>query len=143
MALSTFAAVVLCSVLGAGTPEVVARDEVDLVELNHFYDENGRHVFDQLIFYDWSAEESRFQVRAWRLMKSPSQIPQRNWQRGEYEAVWHDGEVLRKIHAAASRETWTQHDPELIERAALPREQRRELQRLRNVAPPASVEVPR
>lgn len=129
MTISTTAAAVLFSVLGASTPEVVARDEVDLVEINHFYDENGRHVFDQLIFYDWSAKESRFQVRAWRLLKSASQIPQRNWQRGEFESVWHDGEVLRKIQAASFRETWTQHDPELTERAALPRELRRELHR--------------
>lgn len=134
MTLSTSAAFVLFSVLGASTPEVVARDEVDLVEINHFYDENGRHVFDQLIFYDWSAEESRFQVRAWRLLKTPSQIPQRNWKRGEFESVWHDGEVLRKIHAASFRETWTQYDPELVERAALPREQRRELHRPRGIA---------
>ena len=135
MALSVQSTVLLLAVLGAGTPETVARDEVDLVELNHFYDDNGKHIFDQLIFYDWSGEESRFQVRAWRLIKSPSQMPQRNWKSGEYESVWHDGDVLRKIYAASFRETWTQYDPELVERSSLPREQRRELHRPRGAMP--------
>jgi hypothetical protein len=130
---STAAVAILFTALGSSGPEVVARDEVDLVEINHFYDENGKHVFDQLIFYDWSAEQSRFQVRAWRLVKSPTQLPQRNWQRGEFEAVWHDGDVLRKIHAFSTRETWTQYDPELIERSSLPREQRRELHKPRAI----------
>ena len=32
--------------------ENVAQDHVDLVEVNHFYDEQGKLVFDQVIFYD-------------------------------------------------------------------------------------------
>ncbi len=50
----------------------VARDRVDVIEINHFYDEQGRLVFDQTIFYDWSPDHSRYMVRAWRLVKNPS-----------------------------------------------------------------------
>lgn len=107
----------------------VAFDTVDVIEINHFYDENGRHVFDQAIFYDWCGVECRHQVRAWRLVKTPNQIPALNHTRGLYEATWQDGDVLRKIHAGSVRETWTQYDPELVERTSLPREQRRELHR--------------
>ena len=111
--------------------EDVAREECDLVELNHFYDEHGRSVFDQVIFYDWSESEARHQVRAWRLVKHPAQIPQRCWQNGGgWVVCWYDGELLRYIRAAAFRETWTQHDPELEERAWLPKERRRELRRV-------------
>jgi hypothetical protein len=105
----------------------VACDQVDLVEVNHFYDEHGKRVFDQVIFYDWSESTSRYQVRAWRLLKSPNQYPLRNWERGDWSAVWNDGEVLREVRAAAFRETWTQYDPELVERDYLPKDKRREL----------------
>lgn len=105
----------------------VARDTCDLVEVNHFYDDCGKPVFDQVIFYDWSGDHSRYMVRDWRLLKHPSQIPARNWEGGGYLATWQDGEQLRRIEAASYRETWTQHDPELEARAVLPKDERRGL----------------
>jgi hypothetical protein len=107
--------------------EDVATERVDLIEVNHFYDDQGRLVFDQLLFYDWSHDDGRYQLRAWRMVKNNSQLPQRNWQSGGYVATWQDGDVLRKISAASTRESWTQHDPELTEREFLPKEKRREL----------------
>ena len=55
---------------GIAPQDDVARESVDLIELNHFYDEQGRLVFDQVIFYDWSAADARYNVRAWRLVKN-------------------------------------------------------------------------
>lgn len=109
--------------------EDVAVDRVDLVELNHFYDEQGRHVFDQVIFYDWSPQNKRYEVRAWRLVKHPAQVPCRDWQSGGFVAIWQDGNLFRKVHAITMRESWTQHDPELVERSFLPKEQRAELRK--------------
>jgi hypothetical protein len=57
----------------------VRQDRVDLVEVNHFYDETGRHIFDQLIFYDWHPERCRHEIRAWRMVRSPRQIPRWDW----------------------------------------------------------------
>jgi len=119
------------SALGMITVDHAVSDTVDLVEVNHFYDDQGRLVFDQIIFYEWSPIQERYNVRAWRLLKTPAQIPQRNWSRDGYVAIWFDGEVLRKVHCQAMRESWTQYDPELAEREYLPKEQRRELQALR------------
>jgi hypothetical protein len=128
--------------LGIIPHDDVARETVDLAELNHFYDEYGKLVFDQVIFYDWAppyagpfppettpiiVEHWRFQVRAWRLVRNPSIIPQRDWERGGYRSLWYEGEQLRDIHAASFRETWTQYDPELVERQYLPKERRPEL----------------
>ena len=107
--------------------EHVALDRVDLVEVNHFYDEQGKLVFDQIIFYDWSEADGRYNVRAWRLLKSNAQVPYRNWRQGDFVAVWHDGDILRKVQATSFRESWTQYDPELIEREYLPKDRRREL----------------
>lgn len=112
-------------------PQVdTAEDRVDLIEVNHFYDEHGKHVFDQIIFYDWCSKDCRHHVRAWRLLKKPAQLPFRNWSQGDYVAVWHEGDVLRRVRAASIRESWTQYDPELVEREFLPKEKRRDLTRL-------------
>jgi len=108
-------------------------DEVDLVEVNHFYDDQGRLVFDQVIYYDWSTVHSRYQVRDWRLLKTPTQIPLRDWRDGGYVSEWEDFKQrngMRRVKAKSLRETWTQHDPELVEREFLAQEKRAELTRI-------------
>ena len=72
-------AVVLLAGIAPASPThpSVVRQRVDLIELNHFVDEDGREVFRQVIFYDWSKSHRRYHERAWRLVKHPSQIPQR------------------------------------------------------------------
>jgi hypothetical protein len=138
----------------------VARESVDLMELNHFYDEHGRLVFDQIIFYDWmpyviteeievekvgihevikKSEGYRYQVRAWRLVKNPNQIPNRDWRCGGYSAMWQDGEQLRFVISKSIRETWTQYDPELVEREYLPKEKRKELRVIRIDRPSGAI----
>ena len=120
-------AVIALSSVAISPREDVATERVDLIEVNHFYDDQGRLVFDQLLFYDWSHDDARYQLRAWRMVKNSSQLPQRNWQSGGYSSVWQDGEVLRKVVSPTTRESWTQYDPELTEREFLPKERRKEL----------------
>jgi hypothetical protein len=123
---------------GIAPREDVAREAVDLIELNHFYDEHGRLVFDQVIFYDWSLTDARYNVRAWRLVKNPAQLPSRDWTTGGYSAMWQDGEQLRHVQSKSFRETWTQYDPELVEREYLPKEKRKELRIVRAARPASS-----
>lgn len=99
----------------------LAVERVDLVEVNHYYDENGTRLLDQAIFYDWCDVTARYQVRGWRLLKTPNQYPQAC--PSGYGVALREG----RIEARKYRETWTQHDPELTERQWLPREERREL----------------
>ncbi len=141
--MSPFTTTICASFLafGIAPQEDVARESVDLIELNHFYDEHGRLVFDQVIFYDWSAGDSRYHVRAWRLVKNPSQLPQRDWAGGGYSAMWQDGEQIRNIRSKSIRETWTQHDPELVEREYLPKEKRKELRAVSASKPKKAVVV--
>jgi hypothetical protein len=103
------------------------RASVDLIELNHFLDENGRQVFRQVIFYDWSAERKQFQVRAWRLVKQPSQLPKRSWEPEGYLVRWSDKAEIREVFAKTMRETWSQQDPERTNRKLLPEDQRQPL----------------
>ncbi len=116
--------VLLLSAVGSSPIEDFPRERVDLIEVNHFHDDQGRLVFEQVIFYEWSAEKSRHQVQAWRLLKNPSQRPKRDFATGEYVATWFDGDIFREVRAPAARESWTQYDPELIEREHLPKEKR-------------------
>lgn len=109
-------------------------ESCDLIELNHFYDEQGRLVFDQVIFHDWGYPlPETYNVRSWRLVKHESQLPYPCYGGGPrmYRALWLDGERNRLIYAPSYRETWTQYDPELTEREKLPREQRRELRKVK------------
>ena len=100
-------------------PEVV-----DFVEINHVCDENAREIFCQAIYWEFDARSSSFRVRAWRLCKG-SQIP-----RGApLRAVWHDEKTkrLRVSQTRSTRQTWTQHDPEVEDRSVWPQEKRRGL----------------
>jgi hypothetical protein len=113
--------------------EVALEETVDLIEVNHFYDDEARLVFDQAIFYDWSCYSNRYQVKAWRLLKDRSQIPTYNYQTGLYECIWMDGKLLRRIKCKIVRESWTQEDPEIQERLLLPKEYRKGLRKLREI----------
>lgn len=119
MGASTIAALLL-SIIPLDMP---VRDSVDMVEVNAFYDENGKEVFQQLIWWNWNRSECQFDICDWRLVKDPKQIPLHG------TSVFWDGQVLREVSARSVRRTWTQYDPELTERATLPKEQRKELTR--------------
>lgn len=111
-------------VAGAGDQKSEAHQSVDLIELNHFFDEHGRHVFDQVIFYDWSKRHKRFHVKAWRLVKDKRQLPEQTWKPAGHRCVWHDDGVLRTVSSSAFRETWSQVDPERTNRKLLAQDRR-------------------
>lgn len=104
--------------------ELVVEDRVTAIELNHFYNEQGQAVFDQLIFYSWHPDYERYDVVAWRLVRGGLPRAQKDWRRGGYTVLWVDGAVTRRVWALGVRETWTQEDPEQIEQAILPKEHR-------------------
>lgn len=112
-------AVLFALVLGSTQPQPV---KIDLIEINHYHDANGEHVFDQLIFYEWSSQRKRFDVRDWRLLKNDSMYPVPK--RGRWLLRWHDDGVMREVDITSVRESWTQYDPELVEREYLPQDQR-------------------
>ncbi len=104
----------------------VSFDSVDLIEHNHFYDERGAHVFDQIIYYEWCCDTSSFMIIDWRLVKPTNIgiIPQKS---DVYSSIWFDSYTIRKIRSKSYVETWTQYDPELLHRSILPKDDRAEL----------------
>ena len=101
--------------------------EVDLVELNHFLDDHGREVFRQVVFFDWSRKNRQFEVRAWRLVKHRSQLPRQIDHSSDYLVRWQDKSITREVRAKSMRETWSQEDPERVNRTILPENQRKPL----------------
>ncbi|MEM7557732.1 MAG: hypothetical protein AAF394_01290 [Planctomycetota bacterium] len=88
---------------------------VDLIELNHYYDDLGRHSYDQVIFYEWSPDYARFHVIAWSLVeKNQTKKPRKDPHRGDYYSRWYDREakVHRTVRSKVFLETWSKTDPE-------------------------------
>ncbi len=102
----------------------VACDVVDLVEINHVYDAQGKPVLVQAVFYDFRPQQGDYHVRAWRLLKSGDQRPVRDFRRNDWVMHFHDTGLMREVRASAFRETWTQYDVERYERDRLPQEHR-------------------
>jgi len=103
--------------LGESSASSVCTEEVDLIELNHFHDCLGRHVYDQVIFYEWSDELQRYHVRAWCLVEDREPVsrrPTRSYTDNRYHVRWYDRDqnLNRRISSQHYRESWTQVDPE-------------------------------
>jgi hypothetical protein len=118
-------------------------NQVETLEINHFYDEIGRLVFDQAI-----ARQSDNHVQQWFLIKdgrpmdkTPDEV--QAWEIKEKAAIgvkvpyvppfnprslhiskdgkrydiWiHANNMIYRISARTVYHTWTQHDPELLDR---------------------------
>ena len=114
-------------------------ENVDLIELNHFHDEQGRHVYDQVIFYEYSQSTAQHLVRAWCLLE-PSELisrrPTHSHHDDRYHVRWFDPDqnIRRHISSTQYRETWTQTDPERINKRVLDERNRTALYRHAEVA---------
>jgi hypothetical protein len=109
-------AVFCCAIRAIGSDGTgsIIREEVDLIEVNHFHDDLGRHVYDQVVFYSWSKAAGDYHVRSWCLLDDPSRWPRKNLKSGKYHVFWFDRDqrLQREILAKHYLETWTQVDPE-------------------------------
>ncbi len=134
-------ALVVALAMGFVPGDAVVTDTADVIEINHYFDENGRLVFDQIIFWDWCDERENHHVVAWRFAKHVSQRPLRDWARGGYVTSWRDGDLLRRVHSASLRETWTQYDPEVQDRSLYSQHLRRGLASQRDLSQPQTDSV--
>jgi hypothetical protein len=128
MIMATVSNIVLWIVLlcGASVPKGhrIIEEQVDMMELNHFFDPVGRHVYDQVIFYHISPETGKFRVRAWCLIEdreSLSRRPLRDPQTSTVRVEWYDEnqKIVRRLNSKLFRESWTQVDPERSDKVQL------------------------
>ena len=123
--LLTFA--VGCPAHATAPPPEPIRERVDLIEVNNFYDPEGRLVFDQVIFWGYYSDTGTFHVLAWRLIKQPWQKPTYDHASREWVTAWSDDGRMRVVRAMSAAETWSQHDPEAEDRSLIPSCERRGL----------------
>jgi hypothetical protein len=114
----------MIAIVAATTYSPVASESVDMIELNHFHDCLGRHVYDQVIFWDWSEEKNTYEVRAWTLNEDKSvddKRPQRSYTKRLYVSRWYDSGagMSRCVYSELFRESWTQVDPERADKKNL------------------------
>ncbi len=114
---TTFFLLMCVSFSGWNSGDSLIMERVDLIELNHFYDRQGKHVYDQVIFFERAPDSGRFVVRAWCLVEDRetlSRRPERDLVHGTVQVDWFDSEqkVLRHLTSNLFRESWTQIDPE-------------------------------
>lgn len=106
--------VIILLTLGTNPREVEI--SVDCIELNHLYDSEGRYVYDQVILWQKYCDNEQHVV-GWRLVKTPLCFTN-----GFF--ILRDGDFDRKIQYKMFRESWTQHDPEVVDRGRWPKEKR-------------------
>lgn len=129
----------------------ILEDKFDKVEINHFYDVDGKFVYDQIIWYDWDYEFNQHKVVSWKLVKDsrtdkPENIRGREeWEKrfekdpdilpfnpiffgddpiiprldrrtNTYKSIFYHNDFLHKVESKYKSETWTQYDPELVDR---------------------------
>jgi hypothetical protein len=119
--LSSLFVVLLGFVSGRGVDQGCLTEQVDLIELNHFYDPQGRHVYDQVIFYNRHPATGKYHVRAWCLVEdreSLSRRPVYQVSTGLYRVDWLDSDqqVLRCVQSRLHRESWSHVDPERVDK---------------------------
>ena len=93
----------------------------DRIEINHFYRSClPQETFCQLILWDGAGDDQK--VAAWCMYKVDARP--RKSDEGCVLRFNHDGK-RREIRASSWWESWTQFDPEMLDRLARPSEHRR------------------
>jgi hypothetical protein len=104
-------------------------DHFDLIEINHYYDDDGNLYFTQVIGWDWSDSFADYIVQAYVLLNKKESITLPTLKSNIYEYKFIDqAHTVRKVTSKFFRETWTQYDPELVDRNRFPHEDRRDFQ---------------
>lgn len=85
------------------------------IEKNNFHDGEGRLVFTQLIVWQDELPYANV-VKDWRMYDKINPIVTRRgneWRMTFWDEAFH---TMRVIRSPSFIETWTQHDPELLDR---------------------------
>lgn len=119
--------VLLSSMLGVAADSgryaerVSTVDRVDVIELNYRYDEQGKLVFRQFIFWDYDVCFKKYVVREWALIEDSvrGELAFTIWENPltlENHLVYKDREYgfRRHIIAGSYRVSHAQSDPELV-----------------------------
>jgi hypothetical protein len=120
--------ILLLLVLSVGASS--CSEHVSLIELHHFYDAKGKLVFEQVIFWDRNVTSGLPEVRAWRMVADNEQYnrrPVKSEATGLWCCEWFEFGRRYRIVAKQYKESWSQVDPEQLDRKRLPEDERKAL----------------
>ena len=115
----TAACICLAFAIGTKSRDTI---ECDLIELNHVYDLEGNHQFSQVIAWDWCDNCATFHAAGWQMLENGRTGPKRIFHKNKWRFAGRNGSA---IEANGFRRTWTQFDPEMIDRQTFPEQLRR------------------
>lgn len=113
------------------TNDNIITDHVDLIEVNE-YTIGEKKPLKQLIFKNWSRQHKRYIIIDFRMVLSEDMLPVES--KGEYVSRWHELEYMMEVTSKYRCYTFTNKDPELIDRNITPEEDRMKIK-----APPQNV----
>lgn len=102
------------------------REHVDLMELNHKYDNRGCYTFSQVIFWERSPANGKYHVRDWMIVdveESLCCIPVKRG--GIYASAFVKNGVFYDVRSQLFRESWTNTDPEIEDGKVYPKHLRK------------------
>lgn len=122
-------------------PSGVTQENVDLAEYNNLYGPDGNAVIDQIILWNWDVSDKAYRCAGWaqvptkekEVVHGKSKFKDREpvggiygvkTEDGRYKTIINTAGKTRIIYSDLFRETWTQNDPEMDDRAFLPKEKR-------------------
>ncbi len=98
----------------------------DLIEVNSHISENGRHMYDQIIFWEWSPELKRMIVCSWCLVGDDKSYPVKIGNRYKYtRRLSRNRSII--IYTDMSISTSSKLDPERDNKNIFPEKYRRDL----------------
>ena len=99
--------------------DIAKSEHVDVIEHNSLYDDRANLILKQLIF--WDLRNGRYIARDWRLDRGQFNTRRAN---GMTRITWCDSGKLRTVTTTRYFKSWTQFDPELVNRDVLPQDER-------------------
>lgn len=132
----------LLTILAILPIDSAVREHFDQIEIQDVFGwsakelENGdtthelKFTFTQILFRNWNDHTGTHEIEAWKMCKPPL-TPHYSHARGLWEIRFFDGDTERIITTRSLVETSSDFDSEVTERASYPKENRRDLRRMR------------
>lgn len=93
------------------------KERCDMMELNHYYDKSGKHIFDQVIYWRRRPQDGKYEVREWVLVEDRESVnnrPRKNENSGLWESYYKRSgdDYYLIVRSPIFKESHTMYDPE-------------------------------
>lgn len=111
--------IILCLCVGVGSlgGSFGIKERCDMMELNHYYDKDGRQIYDQVIYWRRRPQDGKYEVREWALVEDRESVnnrPCKNENSGMWESYYKRSgdDYYLIVTSPIFKESHTMYDPE-------------------------------